>query len=411
MQGDRPVAAEESESGIELPTRHRRLARLVSRAASIRYPLAAPLRTFSREGQSLAALSLGGPRAAYIGWLGHQNLGDEILFQAHKVLFPDVNLIPYNSVVLEPLCRLSRQRPYQFGILGGGTLIAQHHTWLTAVKHLQDRGIPMICLGTGVASPAFWSQGDQTRSQLKHQPAELLDWVEALSHFEYVGVRGPHSQRILADAGVQTATIVGDTALTLASDSMEADRGVKPGVVGVNVGYVRWDPMWGVPDRFLDEVVKLIQVLCDSGRHVRLLPVWTLDVPSNQEIVRRVDRDRCTLTCAFDNYTDYSNAVSECEVFMGQRLHSTVIACMNRIPSLMVEYRPKCRDFMASLGLEKYVLRTDTFAANSAKTLLDDLFAQAAAVAATMDQRIRRFKTVQAAAATRLAAQLLDSTA
>ena len=122
------------------------------------------------------------PRAVYIGWVGYRNLGDEALFQAHKRLFPGVALTLYQeSKLLKPLCVISRRRPYDFGILGGGTLINQGHHWLTAVRDLQSNGIPMICLGTGVASAAFWTSGPLAVTRLGHGGDELAEWVEALA--------------------------------------------------------------------------------------------------------------------------------------------------------------------------------------------------------------------------------------
>jgi polysaccharide pyruvyl transferase WcaK-like protein len=48
-------------------------------------------------------------------------------------------------------------------------------------------------------------------------------------------------------------------------------------------------------------------------------------------------------------------------VFVGTRLHSVVLATCAFVPSVMLEYRPKCRDYMLSIGQEDYVIRTDKF--------------------------------------------------
>lgn len=99
---------------------------------------------------------------------------------------------------------------------------------------------------------------------------------------------------------------------------------------------------------------------------------------------------------AFDTYEDYAAATRECEVFVGQKLHSTVIACMNGIPSVMIEYRPKCRDFMASLGLERHVIRTDEFTAQSGAGAVRQLLAEREAVEQALTSHIAEFVKTQA---------------
>ena len=314
------------------------------------------------------------PRAVYVGWVGHRNLGDEVLFEAHKRLFSGVALTVYRpSRLRRPLCVATRRSPYDFGILGGGTLINQNHCWLSAVRDLQASGIPMVCLGTGVASPEFWSNCDLAMTRLGHSGNVLAAWADALASFSYVGVRGPRSLETLTASGVTDVQVVGDGALSLSSDDASRHPCWRPGLVGLSVGHVEANPMWGDPSRYMDEVVEFVRRLCDAGREVHLLPVWSLDVPSNEAVLRRVDRDRCILVDAMDTYAEYSAAVRRCEVFVGQKLHATVIACMNHIPSVMIEYRPKCRDFMASMDLEHYVIRTDEFRAQSAAAMIEEL--------------------------------------
>jgi polysaccharide pyruvyl transferase WcaK-like protein len=40
----------------------------------------------------------------------------------------------------------------------------------------------------------------------------------------------------------------------------------------------------------------------------------------------------------------------------------------------MVEYRPKCRDFMASIDMERFNVRTDQFNAEIGKKLVEEMY-------------------------------------
>lgn len=369
------------------------IGRAVDRARTI-------LGSLRHELRSVVALLSEHPRAAYIGWTGHHNLGDEVLLLAHKELLQGITLIGYRrSSLLKLLCAVTGRRLYDLGILGGGTLINQHHMWLTGVRELQNSGVPMICLGTGVASAGFWSANAEALDMLGHAGDELDDWTKALRSFSFVGVRGPYSSAALRGRGLENVDVVGDTALSLSDDADFDDRPHRRGVVGLSVGHVEHNPMWGDPVTYMDEVVKFARLMCDLGHEVQLLPVWDRDVASNEAILERVNRGGCRLRCVFDDYADYSRAVRECEVFVGQKLHSTVIACMNGVPSVMIEYRPKCRDFMASVDLEDYVIRTDQFTAETAATMVERLLRDRQAVLEKLEKRIANHRSTQSAIA------------
>ena len=351
----------------------------------------------------LGGLRSGRPRAVYVGFLGYDNLGDEALFRAHQQLFAGIHLTPYRkSRLLGLLHHVARRPAYDFGILGGGTLIGQHHRWLDAVQRLQKLGVPMVCLGTGVASPAFWELEHRDVAYLGHVPDEISEWVKALEQFVYVGVRGPESRRQLAAWGFDDADIGGDPALSLGPVSVPGGRPENRGVVGINVTGVRGDPMWGDPKAYLEEMSRFVSLLCESGHRVRLVPTAKSDLSSTYAVVGGSRHSECEVIRAFGNHAEYGRAVSECDVFVGQRLHSTVIACIQGVPSLMIEYRPKCRDFMASLGLEKYTVRTDEFTAEIGMTMVDDLTRHRTEVVAQLDHSVTNFRRRQSAAASTL---------
>ncbi|HEY9667968.1 MAG TPA: hypothetical protein V6C91_14245, partial [Coleofasciculaceae cyanobacterium] len=110
------------------------------------------------------------PIAGYIGWLGHQNFGDEVLYVAFKKLFAELQILlytdcktlaPHRSIdPIELICYrkfIKRQRFYDFVFLGGGTLI-NRQLYLDWFKHALERGLQGIVFGTGVCDPSFWAE-------------------------------------------------------------------------------------------------------------------------------------------------------------------------------------------------------------------------------------------------------------
>ncbi len=337
------------------------------------------------------------PLASYIGWTGQGNLGDEILLDAHKRLFPELAIVPYRpDVTIRALAGVSRHRPgFAIGFLGGGTLINQSPTWLRRIVALQHRGMPVYCLGAGVTPHDF---------RLSFEDTKLSDWVPVLESMEFVGVRGPHSQLLLANAGFN-AEITGDPALSLAPQFSPPPADMR--IIGINVGISHKTILWDGSDNFLSEIVALITSLLSEGREVRLLPVCADDVLSNLRIASRVDNPLCTVRVAHQSLDAYNAELMECGVFMGQKLHATVLATLLRIPSLMMEYQPKCRDYMASIGMEKYVIKTSEFTADWASAKLAELAEQANDIRVVLNARVTHFRERQHELAQQILQQVL----
>jgi polysaccharide pyruvyl transferase WcaK-like protein len=77
------------------------------------------------------------------------------------------------------------------------------------------------------------------------------------------------------------------------------------------------------------------------------------------------------------------------------------------VPSIMVEYRPKCRDFMASIELEDYVIKTSDFTEQTFWPLFERLRAESKRVCAQAEERILLYKRLQFAEAQKLEASLI----
>lgn len=349
-----------------------------------------------------AKLAAGKQIVPYIGLTGYHNLGDDVLYLAHQRLFPDVTLVPYRkeSVAIEKFARAIHRPFCNYAMLGGGTLINDGDVWLGKAQRLLDQGARMFCIGTGAESSAFYGADDATNTLLKR-------WGSVLEQFEFVGVRGPQSKAILERAGIKNVTVTGDTALALTEETMPARSST--GVVGITYGDVKGNPMWGDPAQYRQELIKVIRTLISSGQKVVLLPIWDIDIPSNQSLLDEIDSPDCTMQLAFHSYDAFSAALRRCDIFIGQKLHSTIIALMNRVPSIMVEYRPKCRDFMASVGLEDYIVKTSELRCEEFMKLYERLQKNQKSVVSDAESRILAYKHGQFDRAKKLN-ELFDST-
>jgi len=344
------------------------------------------------------ALGDGKPLGAYIGWTGHGNLGDEVLYEAHKVLFPHLSVVPYRPDFTAKYARKLRSRlpTYAAGFLGGGTLINQSDMWLGRILNLQNRGLPVACLGAGVTPQEFQHSFERTN---------LAHWVPTLRKLIFLGVRGPHSKALLEAEGLEVS-ITGDPALALAPQ--KAPEFKVNGIIGINLGVSAKTLMFGDPGQFLDNMRRTIKSILNMGYQVRLLPVCNSDLPSNNEVLTMVDDPGCTIVNAFESFNAYNEQTKSCDFFIGQKLHATVLAVTQRVPSLMLAYQPKCHDFMASISQDHNSIQTNDISPELIIEKLRQLDIDKAEVRAVLDEQVSRYKTNQYEIAGQIAKSFLE---
>src|SRR5205823_8749709 len=66
--------------------------------------------------------------------------------------------------------------------------------------------------------------------------------------------------------------------------------------------------------------------------------------------------------------------------FVGVKLHSVIAACCVQTPAIMVGYQPKCTDFMRTMDLEHYLIRTDALELDGLMALIAEVSADSEAI-------------------------------
>lgn len=274
---------------------------------------------------------VGRPRARYIGWAGHHNLGDEVMLDAVRELLPWADVETSGD-------------PGQLLILGGGTLINRS----SYLKQVTDRDSPRterVVIGTGVANPDFW--GEQEDPQR---------WIRWLSSCAYVGVRGPYSYERLRSWGMKgDLEVSGDSALLLERPDVKR----VPGRVVIAPAWTKGN-LWGGSDEIVVEAVAgAVAGWRAEGREVIALASSPDD---DGQILQIGVRAGGVLLPFVQGYLDQAKAIETiacADVVVGERLHACVIAAAVGTPFVPIEYRPKLRDFAASVGVEELVIRSD----------------------------------------------------
>ncbi len=258
-------------------------------------------------------------------------------------------------------------------ILGGGTLINRS----SYLRQLTDRDIPRAeraVIGTGVASPDYWGQQEDPER-----------WVRWLGTCAYVGVRGPKSLDRLRSWGFEgDLEVCGDSALLLERPDVER----VPGRIVVAPAWTK-GKLWGGSDRaVLEAVAQAVGLWKSEGRDV----VFLASSPDDDGQILQMERELGSSLDFVQGYLDLPAAIStlgSAEVVVGERLHACVIAAAVGTPFVPIEYRPKLRDFSASVGQEHLVVRTDEV---SGPVLVERVAEAVGAGAGEADGHVARYR-------------------
>jgi hypothetical protein len=325
-------------------------------------------RTRARETATLAQLRRPGRSIGYFGFAGHGNVGDDLIHDVYRLALPQRLVpMPLTRPAQDLIERAARRYPDALGdgfLVGGGTFIGRpefRHALESAFAAWPGRRAVLV--GAGVEDPGFAGVSSFTDTE------EIARWRLLLGRFERASVRGPRSQAVLREAGVDLP-VVGDPVLLFARRRGEPeDR-----LLGLNVADPT--PMWGQnPGRVLDALAGYGREMARRGWRVLLVPMWRRDLGATAKVAARIGPAASVL----DRWRDrpaFFEGVARCSVFTGVRLHSAVAAAACYVPAIALEYQPKCLDFQASIGRDRWVVRTDAVDVGTLVEMTEDLAAR-----------------------------------
>jgi hypothetical protein len=319
------------------------------------------------------------PIAGYIGWLGYENLGDEAFYIVFKELFSQFQILLYNNYNnplyeslqdFEPIeiifyRKLIKQKSfYDFVFLGGGTLI-NRPIFLDRCQHALQNGKQLVVFGTGVSDPSFWAKhhlDSNYSNQMNH-------WISVLQDAAYVSVRGPKSAKILEANGFSKAKVIGDPALSICRPKPQ--NYPRKGVIAINLGSHGF--IWGKQEQINQIIAKLAHHLLENGWEVEFIPMHPIDLDVGLKIIDNFNLPKVSVWRDFRDIDKTINQIQSYDILVGQRLHSAVIACGCGVPSIMLEYQPKCGEFMESIGMQQFSIRTDILDLDKVLELIHDI--------------------------------------
>lgn len=294
----------------------------------------------------------------YIGFGGHANLGDDVMFDAACDIVGPM-LEPVNTLRQERVLgslKLSGRQRFSTIFLGGGTLI--NNEYLNIVEYFLDQGSQLATLGTGVGSPGF-SKSESTLED---------DWVRLLGKFQRVGVRGPISLAKLRQSGFEGGEVIGDLALALTPDRPIASRNAKRLLLNVAPGQLHLDQERLA--RVYSALANQLKSMTESGWSVTPMSFHASDKQPIYRVLVSAGLANLEIRSP-QTFRDYLDLAQHASLSIGVRLHSSVLASMCGLPNILIGYRDKCLDFAKSIGMEEHLISLDEFSPESLSAVVD----------------------------------------
>jgi len=320
-------------------------------------------------------------KLGYIGYLGYENRGDEIMFEAIGKLFGQVQVVPFKHnpkiKMFESFCA---GKIFDGVLLGGGTLIFRPD-FLKPVRNAINHYDQVFAFGSGVED-AYPNLEGKRKEELEKE------WKNCLESFSSIGVRGPLSKEILISSGLKSVEVVGDPALLLADDRVQPKKKEKN--LGINIGLTDHN-LWGSEENVLDFAAEFSNHMIQKGWRITFIPFSSRDLGYIQEAVKRINHP----VSIFGQYTSLNETMRflrGCDIFIGEKLHSVILAVGAHTPSIMMEYRSKCYDFMASVGMEEFNVRTDQLSLDRMESLVNVLYQKIDEVQNKLAENTKKYK-------------------
>lgn len=304
----------------------------------------------------------------YIGWIGFNNLGDELLWNIFKDTcgkYLEKDQIEITPSV--PGIDLKNLEKYDTVVLGGGSLLLPGY--LQILQDALHKGKSVIIWGTGIdwiekrnLDLLLNDKLDSLEQNFQQKDIDVLD--EVIERALFVGVRGPLTKKaieiMLGSEKAQKVEIIGDPGLLLHEPNLNSSY-KKDKVIGINWG-TTFNRLYGGNEKLVeDQLVETAKALIKSGYKILIYTVWADDNPSCERLFERID-DPENVTLDKNRYTEKEliEKLSRCKGTINFKLHANFLSFTANVPAIALGYRFKVFDAAASLGLQHLVVSTDS---------------------------------------------------
>jgi polysaccharide pyruvyl transferase WcaK-like protein len=303
-------------------------------------------------------------RILYVGWLGFNNIGDELMWLLFRDLcrsyLPDKD---YDVIPSIPGVDIRNPGPYDTVVLGGGSLLIPGY--IDVAYQAVRKNKKVVIWGSGHDRqdfPTFDADGKVTANlaYTGENQATNEKLAELVRSSAYCGVRGPLSYQFLEDSGVDMAhaMISGDPAFLLPAPSPQK-RTQESRTIGVNWGTAYNRIFGGNEEKVEQQLAEALRMLISQGYRIRIFPVWGPDRDACKRLYARLgNKDKVELDLELYHHEDLLDRLKSCALTINFKLHASYLSAAADVPFICLGYRFKSIDFGCSIKLPEFVLST-----------------------------------------------------
>ncbi len=304
-----------------------------------------------------------GKRVVYLGWLGHSNVGDELLFdvfneRAADAFGPNVRV---QAHVPDPAYRRSLDG-VDAVVLGGGSLLGVGY-YAPIVLEAKRRGLPIVSWGTGLDGLSLAGIKAVRSGGVPdwHRPIDPEALRSVAQSVDVLGVRGPDTAAVLRSVGVEHARVVSDPGLLVRAGTPPVLPEGRP-IVAINAGTSR--PVFG-GEGALDSVSSALAQAADDAVEKGLRPVlfamWPEDLDACREVRRRMRHwGQATVLEHVYDAPAIAGLLAASRWAIVVKLHAAVLCAAAGTPFIQLAYRSKGLELAQLLGLRGLTTPTST---------------------------------------------------
>lgn len=303
-------------------------------------------------------------RVLYLGWIGFNNIGDELMWQLFRELaWKYLPSKTYDVIPSIPGVDIRNHGPYDTIVLGGGSLLIPGY--IDILHQAVQKNKNVVIWGSGHDRREY-TPLDET-GQVSHnlaytgehkQTSEKL--AEVVSKAAFCGVRGPLSMQFLQHSGVpmDKTMISGDPGFLLPKPT-SPKRGGSNRVIGVNWGTAYNRIFGGSEEKVEKQLVEALRRLIWQGYDITIFSVWGPDREACERLYRKLgDSEHVKLDLRLHHYEDLLEIMQDFDLTINFKLHSNYLSAAAGVPFVCLGYRFKSLDFGYSANLSDYVLPT-----------------------------------------------------
>lgn len=307
-------------------------------------------------------------RILYIGWLGYNNLGDELMWEIFNSLCNSYLDCDYQVTPSTPDISLKNTVDYDVIVLGGGSILLPE--FIEWVYHAIEMNKKIIVWGSGYdwaekqfvdllesSKMSFCLYSDKTKAQL----------IDIVNKSKYTGVRGPLTYSLLKSANVnmEKVYISGDPGLLLKPSKFPTRCTInqfngEDKIIALNWGNSK-NYIFGNDEEYVEnQLAKVCKMLLAQNYKIYMYIVWPKDIRSSESLYRKIRfNNNVILDTNLYSAGELLRILQQCTLSINFKLHGNIISAAAGLPFVCLGYRFKCFDFIKSMDLNELIVPTD----------------------------------------------------